>query len=317
MKSISAISIASFYGLMIRLLFGLSSGVMSIMSISFLCIVPIFIGFMTVKLMGLSKISSSALAFWFPWLTCLALLIITIILNIEGLICWIMIYPLFSIAAGIGGIIAYNRLQKSANRKLDITDHLNASLVYILPFLFAYIEGEKTLIKKDIVITQEVIIDASTSTVWHQLTNVNTIDYNDITPSFSTLMGFPAHKETKIKSLEIGGKRMAIYEKGLYFDETIIELIPERLLKLRIKTDPKNIPPKVMDEHIVIGGKHVDILEDIYTLLPLENGKCKLKLSSHFWIRTPFNWYSEIWAKYLMASLLKGELNLIAMRCHK
>jgi hypothetical protein len=41
----------------------------------------------------------------------------------------------------------------------------------------------------------------------------------------------------------------AVYEKGLYFDETITQLEKEKLLVLDIKTDPHKIPPTVMDEH--------------------------------------------------------------------
>ena len=54
---------------------------------------------------------------------------------------------------------------------------------------------------------------------------------------------------------------MALYENGLYFDETILAYQKEKQMVLHIKTDPANIPPKVMDEHIVIGGRHVDITE--------------------------------------------------------
>lgn len=107
---------------------------------------------------------------------------------------------------------------------------------------------------------------------------------------------------------------MAYYDKGLFFDETITEYEIEKRLVLDIKTDPKNIPPTVMDEHILIGGKHVDILQDIYTLEPLPNGNCLLKLSSRFFINTPFNWYAAVWAKYLMSDILNGELELIKGR---
>jgi hypothetical protein len=63
-----------------------------------------------------------------------------------------------------------------------------------------------------------------------------------------------------------------------------------------------------MDEHILIGGKHLDILEDTYQLTPLANGRTRLRLASRFYINTPFNWYAEVWAHYLMADILDGEL---------
>ena len=107
---------------------------------------------------------------------------------------------------------------------------------------------------------------------------------------------------------------MAYYDKGLYFNETITEYEHEKKMVLDIKTDPNKIPPTVMDEHILIGGRHVDILQDVYTLEQLPNGNYLLKLSSHFFINTPFNWYAAIWADYLMSDILDAELQLIQSR---
>ncbi len=76
-----------------------------------------------------------------------------------------------------------------------------------------------------------------------------------------------------------------------------------------IKTDPAKISKAIMDEHIVIGGKHVQLQEDEYKLEALPNGKTRLSLSSHFTINTPFNWYAGLWSKMLMADILKEELS--------
>jgi hypothetical protein len=94
---------------------------------------------------------------------------------------------------------------------------------------------------------------------------------------------------TSIDTFCVGWKRKAYYEHGLYFDECIAIIKPERLLLLNIETNPGNVPPNVMDEHILIGGKHVDIIQDSYSLRPLPSGRCQLSLSSRFYINTPFN----------------------------
>jgi len=130
----------------------------------------------------------------------------------------------------------------------------------------------------------------------------------------ANFFGFPQALSTTLDSLAVGGKRLAVYEKGLYFAETITAYTPEKSLVLRIKTDPNNIPPTVMDEHIVIGGKHFDILQDVYQLEALPDGNCRLQLTSHYMLATPFNWYASIWVHYLMADILQGELDLIKQR---
>jgi len=101
---------------------------------------------------------------------------------------------------------------------------------------------------------------------------------------------------------------MTYYERGLYFEEIIIEYDEGRKLVFEVNTDPLKIPPTVMDEHILIGGRHLDILEDTYELEELKDGRVKVSLSSRFYINTPFNWYSEWWANYLLSDALEHEL---------
>jgi hypothetical protein len=129
--------------------------------------------------------------------------------------------------------------------------------------------------------------------------------------SVSGLLGFPKHQSTTLDTVVVGGKRTAYYEKGLYFEETITQYQSERLLVLRVDANPNAIPPTVMDEHILIGGKHLDILEDVYELNPLPGGRTRLTLSSRFYINTPFNWYARTWAHFLMSDILQSELELI------
>jgi hypothetical protein len=196
-------------------------------------------------------------------------------------------------------------------------DSLKISVLILLPLFLGALEGERTLIKKEMVITKQIIIPASPAQVWKAIGNINEIAAGEKHFSFTGMMGFPRHTKTTLDSLAVGGKRKAFYEKGLYFDEIISKCEPEKLLTLDIKTDPKNIPPEVMDEHILIGGKHVDILQDNYTLEQLPDGSTRLSLTSHFFINTPLNWYAGIWAGYLMSDILSEELNIIKTRAVK
>lgn len=321
MNPFFAIVIASVYGLLLRIVFGFLGDLMGIMGISFLVLSPLIIGFLTVILLPRQKAISNTSAFFFPWITTAVLLVITMLFNIEGAICWIMIAPLFAIAAGIGGIIA-NRFRR---KKEDIHDRENydywtkpdkmtASCLLLLPMIAGALEGERSLGRKDMIIVEEIEIQASSTAVWKAIGNINEIGQQERHAAFSNWMGFPSHIKTTLDTLAVNGKRVAYYDKGLYFNETITQCIHEKLLVLDIKTDPHKIPPAVMDEHILIGGKHVDILQDIYSLEQLPNGNCRLRLQSHFFINTPFNWYAGIWANYLMRDILGSELELIKAR---
>ena len=318
MKTLLAVSLATIYGLTLRISFGLLQGGLEIMSLSFMVLIPAIIGFVTVALTPKSRTLTAISAFFLPWLTSLAILVITILVNLEGTICWLMIFPFFAILAGIGGVIAYSMLKRNVNHKEEEEwwkpNKLNTGIALALPLLVGFVEGDKTLNTKNYLLSESIEIAAPAGTVWHSLTHINAIGAGESHSLFSKVIGFPAHLETTLDTPAVGGNRVALYEKGLRFDETVLAYQKEEKMVLRIHTDPNNIPPNVMDEHIVIGGKHVDILEDTYTLEKTGDNSCRLHLSSRFYINTPFNWYAGIWAKYLMRDILASELKLVANR---
>ena len=325
MKFLAATGAATLYGISLRLAFGTLNSIMPIMSVSFLILAPVVVGFITVLIYMRYKKANALGAFFLPWITTFLLLIATIYLNLEGSICWLMIYPLFSIAAGIGGLFAHRIMRKrkinQANSK-DIldenqwNDRLKVSAVLVLPIIFGIIESDHSLNRSDITIERSVTINKPSTKIWKALTSSGAVLKEEKDGGLSSLIGFPKHVETTLDTLAIGGKRVATYERGLYFNETITDLIPNKKLVLKVDVDPHKIPPTVMDEHILIGGKHVDVYEDVYTLKANKDGSTTVSLSSHFMINTPFNWYTKIWANFLMKDILDGQLELVTYRAN-
>ncbi|MDF3821062.1 hypothetical protein P3G55_14210 [Leptospira sp. 96542] len=314
-----AITAATVYGILLRILHGLLDPYLgSLISISFVVIAPVTIGFLTIYLVPTNQLKSIKGAIFLPLLSCFLLLCVTIALNIEGTICWIMVFPLFGFVASLGGVLAFY-LKKisdtnSKNKVIRNRKTLNGSFLLFLPILVGSIEGDKTLSRKDFEISKSITIQASSKEVWKELININEVKPEEQKFNLSTFLGFPRQISTTIEKLEVGGRRVALYEKGLYFNETIVELVEEQRLSLNIDIDPSSIPVKVMDEHIVLGGKHVDILQDVYRIKSLPDGTSILTLSSHFYINTAFNWYAGIWSEYLMSDILNSQINLIKNR---
>jgi hypothetical protein len=324
MKALFAITFASVYGLILRGVFGMFAGSMEVMGLAFLCLSPLVIGFLTVFFWPEEKVKTKGKAFGLPWLTSIVILMITMLFDIEGAICWIMIFPIFGIAAGLGGMMAHYMRTREVTREeladvLDDNDwsktsNMKVSVLMILPMLIGVVEGDKMSFSQYSILQESITIEASPEEVWNTITTLNIVNHAEKSTHFTDAMGFPKHLRTTLDTCAVGGKRMAYYEKGLYFEETITELIPFKKLVLDIDVDPNKIPPTVLDEHIVIGGKHVDVIEDIYTLRENAEGSTVLTLSNQYVINTPFNWYAGIWAKYLMKDLLKGELNMMKVR---
>ena len=317
MKLLLSITIASLYGISLRLLFASFGDAMAIMSNTFFFIVPFLIGYLTILFLPYREKHTSTGAFFKPSLTCLAILGITIFFRMEGVICWVMAFPIFAILAGFGGLFAFKRKRRRAFKKFEWdfekddkekTGKLNISLLFFIPLFAGLVEGNHTSTFENLTVEKQIVISASPNVVWSALTAPHQATGQSRHRTLCSLLGFPRHLTTNLDIVAVGGRRIATYEKGLTFLETISQLEPNRRLEVSITTDPSKISKAIMDEHIVIGGEHIRMQADTYTLQPLPDCKTRLSLVSRFSINTPFNWYASLWAKWLMSDVLNEEL---------
>lgn len=309
MKSFLILGFVTLYGVLLRAVFGYMGGFLEVMSFSFIILIPLGIGFATVALLGKS-ISSYWDAFFRPWLVCIAILLVTLLASMEGAICWIMVFPLFAILSGIGGVLAY--AYKNVKQMNDGPGPLHVSLVMLLPLLIAFAEGDRSRTEQILELKREQVFQETPQQVWEKLGSKNWKTPQHAQATLASWIGFPRHLSSTLDRFEPGGIRMAWYERGLFFEEVITHMQTGKELVLEINTFPDKIPPTVMDEHILIGGKHLDILEDRYLLEPgSEQGTCKVTLISTYKICTPFNWYTRIWSQTLMQDMLKSQLSAL------
>ena len=320
MKLLLSVIIAATYGLSIRLAYNFLDASMEIMSFSFFFLLPFLIGYLTVILIPYKTKHTATGAFFKPTLTCLVILVITLFFNIEGMICWVMAFPLFALLAGAGGVVAFHRKRKRSilNTEWDFEKDdwekpgsLKISFLLLIPILAGLLEGDRISSFKEITVEKQVELNASPNVVWNTLVEKSRPGKGN-TLSLANILGFPHHLNTTLEKPVVNGSRIATYEKGLTFIETIRKIQPGRLLVLEITNDPSKISTAIMDEHIVIGGKHIKLLEDEYRLEELPNGRTLLSLSSRFSINTPFNWYAGLWAEWLMSGILKEELSSLS-----
>lgn len=87
-----------------------------------------------------------------------------------------------------------------------------------------------------------------------------------------------------------------------------------KVLTFDIKADPKSIPPKALDEHVLVGGKYFDVLEGKYVIEKINDNKTLLHLTSQFRLSTRFNFYSGLWSKLIMKDIQENILNIIKSR---
>jgi len=299
-----AVLMPAIYGLVLKLLFGLSdySTLFSVMSLGFLFIVPFVMGALTIYFSPHGKTKSNVYTVFMPWLSMFVFFITTILLKIEGWACWLMVSPLFFLLSSIGGFIG-RAYQKTNNNVM-------VSAILLLPFLFAPIENYIGAQQKTFKAYNYIDINAPADKIWQLVTRVSKIKETEDSGWLNKALGFPRPVEAELNYEGVGAYRKAIFTNGLVFHETVTAYEHQKKMVFSIKANPHEIPSTTLDEHVVVGGKFFDVLNGTYELEKLNDNKYRLHLYSHFVLNTTFNFYAGIWAKWIMKDIQRNILEV-------
>ena len=307
------VGIPTLYAVILRLFFGIDSwrDLYSVMSVSFLLCLPTIVGALTVYFSNIDQVKKITYRIIIPWIPILLFFVLTLALAWEGWACWIMVLPLFLIAASIGGLIGgYFKLRNKDNK-------LYISVLTLFPLFVAPLEHFIGNIPGTYEAYTYIDINSTPDKIWQNVTRVKEIPSEQNTGWLTKNLGFPRPIKAELNFLGIGAHREAIFSNGLVFHETVTEYIDKKKMVFTIKAFPHEIPSTTMDEHIVIGGQFFDVLNGTYELEKLNERKYRLHLYSHFKLTTTFNFYASLWAKWIMKDIQNNILKVEKTRAEK
>lgn len=301
--------IPTVYALALRGVFGIGewSDLFTVMSVSFLFLLPFIVGALTIYFSKTENIRNIAYRILMPWIPIMAFFVITLLFAIEGWACWIMVMPLFLIAASIGGLIgAYLKLRKQ--------NKLYISFLVLIPFFSSPIEHAIGSIPATFRAYTCIDIQAPAEKIWKNVTRVHDITEEDDKGYLSRLLGFPRPVKAVLNYEGVGAYREASFTGGLVFHETVTEYEHLKKMVFSIKANTYEIPSTTLDEHVLIGGKYFDVLNGTYELEHLNDSTHRLHLYSHFVMNTSFNFYAGWWGEWIMKDIQNNILQIEKMR---
>ncbi len=311
-KYLSALFFPVLYAVLLRGLFGLISysSLFGVMSLSFLLIGPFIMGVLAVYFTSEEDQKNRAFVLFFPWISIFIFFGFTLILQIEGWACWIMVLPLFLLASSLGGYIGRNLSRRKRNK-------MYVSLLLFLPLLLSPIEKSIKTNPKTFKAYTYIDIEASPENIWKQVTRVSEIAEDDDSGWFTRSLGFPRPLKAELNFEGVGAYRKAIFTNGLHFHETVTEYDHQKKMTFTIQARPHEIPSTTLDEHIVVGGEFFDVLDGTYELEKLDNGNYRLHLYSQFVLNTTFNSYAGLWATWIMKDIQNNILRIEKKRAEE
>ncbi len=306
-----AIGVGLLYSLIARFVLGenyISSN--GLLTASFLLATPVAIGAATAHFVPTGR--NWWRLVWAPFFAVMLFLVAALLFHLEGLICIIIIGPLYLVLAFFGAF-AYSAIADLRNNRRDKT--LVVAAFALLPFIAAPLENYFSNPNDFRRVENAVVINAPATVVWQHIIRVAPIPARDLGHSVIDDIGFPRPVEATLTREGVGGVRHATFERGVEFIETVDEWVPRQRLSFSIVPNTATIPPTTFDEHVIVGGKFFDVLRGTYELQPAGAGRTRLVLHSQQRLSTHLNWYAGLWTSYVMSEIQERILTVLQQRC--
>lgn len=277
-------------------------------SVAYIFVLPIILGAIPVLFSTKEQLSAYKSYLLLPWIITFTFFILSYVTGFEGMICLLIIVAPFLLLGTLGAFIF--RLIKLKNER-------NGTKLYVslfIPLLILGIETNFPATDQIHTVSTTIVINADKSKVWTNVKNIKDIQPNEIETHFVHLMGIPKPLNGELDKEEIGGTRHITWEKGIKFEEKITAWDEKKGFSYNINVDPNSIPPTSLDEHVMIGGKYFDVLNGSYKIEELSQAKNKVTLTCTYRVTTNLNFYSKLWADFILDDFNEMILEVIKKR---
>ncbi len=290
-----------------------SNGVASAMSGFFIYFSPIAVSAVSVYLAERTRRRTWSSYFWTGAMANALFVLGTLIILIEGLICAIIIVPLFMFLGGMGGLIM------GAICRWMIFPRTSVLSFVTLPVVLALVVPPTENVPLMGVIERSVIVRAAPDKVWPHLMNADQIQPDEVSHGWLYRIGVPL-PEAGVTTRADDGKnlvRRITMGKAIHFEQRASEWRENEFVHWTYRFAPDSFPPHALDDHVQIGGEFFDIIDTRYALAPMADGATQLNVQIHYRVSTDFNWYANGVAKLLIGNFEEVILDFYRARAER
>ena len=231
------------------------------------------------------------------------------ILMREGVVCLILIGPWWIGMSVLGGGLI-GMWHKQFTEKYRVS----CSVLVLAPFLLIFVDYLMPYKTQEFTVTREIVLQATPGDIWPHL-----LEMRDIRPEegrwtfVQDVMQVPRPVSAVVNGKGAGSTRHAQWGEHITFEEKIFDWQSNERLVWNFHFPNDSISLHT-DRHISPDGDFLKIGEGGYQLVPLPNGKTKLKLHTTYSATTPVNSYFRIWGEISLGGIQKNILKTIETR---
>ncbi|MBS0241031.1 MAG: SRPBCC domain-containing protein [Proteobacteria bacterium] len=244
-----------------------------------------------------------------PWGATLAAIIGSALAALEGSICIALATPLVLLASSVGGLVT--------GLILRVTKSKSVLSVVALPLMVLALESPRALPDSFQTSRRSIEVAASPETIWQQIRTARDIRRDELPFSLTHLIGVPRPVEG-VNVVRDGQEiRFSKWDRGVNFRGIVTESRPFATIGWRYQFDENSFPPGSMDDHVVIGGRHFDLIDTQFNLVPIATGRTRLEIVSHYRVSTHINFYTVPLARLFARDFTRTILHLYKSRSER
>lgn len=274
-------------GLLLRLVFsGKPGSPYATMLGSFIYLGPILVGAVTVYMAERTRRRPWSYYLWAPFAANVFFVLGTLLIMIEGLICAIVIVPVFSVLGCVGGLVM------GVVCRLTNWPRPTLYALWALPLLIGAVEARIPVPERVRAVERAVVIAAPPERIWREIHAAKDIQPWEVQRAWFFRIGVPLPHEGV--SREAHGERVRTLSMGkqVHFEQVVTDWQDNAFVRWRHRYEPDSFPAQALDDHVKLGGQYFDITSTAYRLIPVAGGT-ELRVRMDYRVSTSFNWYAD------------------------
>jgi len=226
----------------------------------------------------------------------------------EGVICLIMLSPIWLVSGWAGAFLLRWR------RKRPVDPGVFHSSLLLFPLMMGGVEAQMPMPHDGVTVTRQTVVDATPAEIWPYAVANAHIDEREGRWTFSqNIIGVPRPRATVMHGQGEGAVRTALWGDHVNFDEHITRWQPGHILGWTFAFTNTSLLDYT-DKHISPDGQFLKVDAGDYTIQRLSTKQTLLILHTHYVAMTHVNLYAEIWGQLFLGDV---ENNILAIIKHR
>ena len=304
-----AMFVALVFCLGVYLLLEATQPVTGLISFSFLLILPAAISAFLAYVADLHGEKPLGSYLRVPLWLLLAVIILSAVLLQEGVICIVILSPLW-LASGLTGAWLAYRLRKRS----DDFDKTYCCTLLLLPLFAMQVEPLIPLPQADMTVTRSLIVDAPAARIWPLLRGIPDVRADEGRWNITQdVLGVPRPFGAHLVGEGVGADRFANWGRDIRFRERIIDWQPGSRIEWKFLFDQID-GWRFTDRHLMPDSAYFRVTTGGYRLEPLGPNRSRLIINTRYQVKTPVNFYSAMWGEFFLGDLENNLLALVKQR---